>query len=189
MEAEKKYQHLYKASRKIIFLFAVLFVCVLLIACNHTYLDSNAQSEQVASLQSLVELNMQPEPRVAESNIIALLGEPVSIEEFSFPNQHIRGQLDTIYVYHYEGLQFSVYDLNHTDKAFITEILLSSSSYESAIGLRVGSGQHDVLRLLGPPDQESTNEASYVLTDAGDVLHLSYKNGDIASMHWIFYWD
>lgn len=164
--------------------------CLMLLgSCNTNLPQVDKPLQEQGSLQSLFKLSAKTSTQLDNAAVIALFGQPLQVETFPFPNHHVLGQIDTISIYDYEGLTFSVYTISASGQAFITDMTVSLPTYTTAIGLRVGSSRAEVENLIGQPKSEKSDEVSYQLSEANDLLVIVYKNDKISKMLWKFYWD
>ena len=140
-------------------------------------------------LQTLIDTNLNTPPDMDSSPVLEQLAPPLFEQHIVYPNHHIRGQIDTIRVLHYDWLVLATYEVRHSDKAFIIYLKVTLPYYQTAEGLQVGKTRIEVETILGAPDGTKNHTSIYDLSDAGDKLLVTYQENRVENLEWQFYWD
>jgi hypothetical protein len=140
-------------------------------------------------LQSLIDANLQMQPEVERPVVLEQLAPPLLEQRIAYPNHHISGQIDTIRVLYYDGLELAIYEVGHSNKAFIIYLKVTLPYYETAEGLQVGKTRAEVETILGTPEATKACTSTYTLSDAGDQLLVTYQDNRVMRLEWQFYWD
>ncbi len=141
------------------------------------------------SLQALLDANLNTPPDMERSPVLEKLAPPLFEQRIFYPNHHIPGQIDTIRVLHYDGLELVIYEVGHSNKAFIIYLKVTLPYYETAKGLRIGKTRAEVETILGTPNATKNYTSIYDLSDAGDRLLVTYQENRVMKLEWQFYWD
>lgn len=130
--------------------------------------------------------------RTGSPALAAVLGglpEPQRIAEEVQENRHVPGQMDTLRTYHYDGLQFTVYDVSGSDKVMLQSLRITAPGYETE-GVNVGATRADVERALGPPQRQEDGAEVYGFGEAAEsFLHVRYEGDAVSELRWAFYVD
>jgi hypothetical protein len=140
-------------------------------------------------LQTLIDTNLTTPPDMEHSPVLEQLAPPLFEQHIFYPNHHVPGQMDTIRVLHYDGLVLTIYEVSHSNKAFIIYLKVTLPYYQTAEGLQVGDTRAEVEAILGAPDTSKNYSSSYDLSDAGGKLLVTYRDNRVSGLEWQFYWD
>lgn len=141
------------------------------------------------ALQDLIDAHLQLQLGVERSPVLEQLAPPLVEQRAPYLNHHIPGQPDTIRVLYYDGLELAIYEVSHSNKAFIIYLKVTLPHYQTAEGLRVGETRAEVENILGMPDATEDSTSVYNLSVAGDQLRVTFKENQVTRLEWQFYWD
>lgn len=128
------------------------------------------------SLRPLLDSDSVAIPGIDPADVTAALGEPTSSEVRERPDDQRAGIVTTM---RYDGLEIVVHETEKPQRAFITDLVISSRTYVPSLPVTVGAERRDIERVLGEPSATEGGEVVYDLNDDGDRCVVTY-NGDRA---------
>lgn len=153
------------------------------------------------SLEPLLDPDSVAIPGTNAARVIEVLGEPDEMEKQDAPEPQRPGRAVTL---SYDGLDVVVHELYQPSRNFIADMIVTSRSYRTALGIRVGDSRGEIEEVLGQPlraedaqsgdgdgsgddsgseassePAEPANRSMYELTDQGDTITVTY-DGDRA---------
>lgn len=140
-------------------------------------------------VSQLIRQALRADGSVSYRTLVRQLGTPQRVETRPFPNQYVRGQIDTLRTLVYPGIRALVYDVTSEEKTFLVRLSLSSSQYTTPDGLRVGLAERKVVERLGPPTRRnaSQGELIYQETDTTPTsLVVKVQDGRVVQIDWEF---
>lgn len=157
---------------------AAVATLVLLAGCGELIplADRTVQRGDV-SLRPLLDSDSLAVPGKDSSDVTGALGEPERTDSDKPPRDERPGDVITL---HYDGLDVVVHELRKPRRTFISDLVISSSTYEMDLPIAVGASRDDIERALGPPASSQGDASTYQLTDAGDRCVVTY-DGDRAT--------
>lgn len=148
------------------------------------------QGRPGVSLTELVKAGTEPSPETDSLRVLDRLKPPLRIDTEPQKNRHVPGQIDTLRIYVYRGLEVTVYDVANDPTEMMQSLTVVDSTYETEEGLRVGLPRERIRALLGTPDQVEGDTLTYRLgTPAPNHLQVSFRNDHVARLKWSFYVD
>ena len=125
-------------------------------------------------------------PFLSEDEVVHRLGEPDTRRTETVANAYDAGQTDTVRHLTYDGLSLSIYETADMHKSILYHIALTSNSYRSPEGLRVGQPAQDVLHTLGQPTLRAADRYVYAGSNEHPVdLVVSLANGRVSQLAWM----
>ncbi len=158
---------------------ALLVAAVLLAGCAELMPSSirPVQGGQV-SLRQLLDPDSLAVLGLDTDDVIDALGRPDSSETRETPDDAPPGTITTM---RYDGLEVVVHELERPQRAFISELVISSEAYVTNLPFGVGASRRDVEQALGEPSsEEEDGDVVYDLSDDGDRCIVTY-DGDRAT--------
>lgn len=141
-------------------------------------------------LPELLAAGFDPPPGVDSLAMLDRLAPPLRVEAEAVPNRHVRGQMDTLRTYVYDGLRFHVYAVSGSNKEILQGVTVTGSAYTTRDGLRVGSHRTEVEVALGPPARMEDRTAVYEFGQAAPTrLRIDYHSDVVERLEWSFYVD
>lgn len=155
------------------------------------------------SLAPLLDPDSVAIPGTNAARVIEVLGEPQEMEKEDAPEPQQPGRAVTL---RYDGLDVVVHELYQPSRNFIADMIVTSRSYRTELGIRVGDSRGEIEEVLGEPVSQGDAEAGdggdgsdgddgseapsesggdpadrsvYELTDEGDTITVTY-DGDRA---------
>ncbi|HMB93719.1 MAG TPA: hypothetical protein VKP65_22900 [Rhodothermales bacterium] len=129
-------------------------------------------------------------PFLSEDDLVRSLGEPEAIRTETVANAYDDGQTDTVRHLTYDGLSLSIYEVADPHKSILYHIELTSGSYTSPEGIRVGQPKQDVLSTLGNPTLRAADRYVYAGSDAHPVdLVVSLTNDRVSQLAWMVHFE
>lgn len=149
------------------------------------------------SLAPLLDPDSVAIPGTNAARVIEVLGEPEETAKQEAPKAQRPGRAVTL---RYDGLDVVVHELYQPNRNFIADMIVTSRSYRTELGVRVGDTRGEVEEVLGEPlpdedaqasdgdvgdadGSEATSEPAepadrsvYALTDEGDTITVTYEN-------------
>ncbi len=155
------------------------------------------------SLAPLLDPDSVAIPGTNAARVIEVLGEPQEMEKEDAPEPQQPGRAVTL---RYDGLDVVVHELYQPSRNFIADMIVTSRSYRTELGIRVGDSRGEIEEVLGEPVPQDDAEADdgdgsggddgseapsesegdpadrsvYELTDEGDTITVTY-DGDRAT--------
>ena len=142
------------------------------------------------SLAPLLDPDSVAIPGTNAARVIEVLGEPAEMEKEDAPKPRQPGRAVTL---HYDGLDVVVHELYKPSRNFIADMVVTSRSYRTELGVRVGDTRGEIEEVLGEPlpeedeqsdggngseapsePEEPADQSVYELTDEGDTITVTY---------------
>jgi hypothetical protein len=137
------------------------------------------------SLRPLLDADSLAVPGVGTDDVIDTLGEPASSETTEPPKDERPGTVSTL---RYQGLDVVVHELEEPRRTFISDLVISSPAYLTALNVSVGASRAEVEQVLGAPSSAEGDEAVYDLSDAGDRCTVTYDGNRATRFAFHFSW-
>lgn len=152
----------------------LLAAIVLLAGCPREHgpepADDPVANDQTAAPQhrpgipaeDLIRANAQRPPGQDALPVLRRLDEPREMERELEPNRHQPAEMDTVYVYHYDGLVLD-FIRTHNGREIIENIEITDERYDTPQRIRVGMSREEVRSILGEPQETAAGEDRYFL--------------------------
>ena len=179
--------------RRTVLLPALILILAGLPGCSGDPEPDLAETERVRPGLPLPELLEGLTANALDRDRLAVLGRlnrPRRVERTPQPNRHDPTQTDTVRTLHYDGLDVEVYEVSASGKELASKLEVTSSAYETADGLRVGSTHEEVERALGEPTEVDDGALVYQSDDiTPTTLRFDMEGSRVEAMTWFFYLD
>lgn len=141
-------------------------------------------------LPELLAAGFDPPAGAGSLAVLDRLAPPLRVEAEAVPNRHVRGQMDTLRTYVYDGLRFRVYAVSGSNKEILQGVTVTGRAYTTRDGLRVGNHRTEVEAALGPPARMEDRTAVYEFGEAAPTrLRVDYRSDVVEQLEWSFYVD
>lgn len=117
----------------------------------------------------------------SREEMIAVLGDPVSVRSEPQPNRHVPGEIDVIHYLEWQGLQVTVHQAPVVDREFLAGVVATGRTSVPASSW-IGRTREELIEELGEPVRSTgVNASTWECFNelAPETVTAEFENGSV----------